>query len=97
MKPVYLQVNDNYHYLGECILKKLNCESSNDVNIFYSRSSTVFNVSLSGNHGYKLPIYHSARCPALRLCEELGFTQTLEKKVPVLCGMILKTLDSKVL
>lgn len=94
---VYLQVNEEIQRLGRCIIEKAGFENSEVVNISYNKSNSVFSLSRFRNDGIRLPLYHSLHCPAMRFASELGNLQTIAKKIPVLCSMIVKSQDLKVL
>ena len=94
---IYLEIEDDYHHLGKCILNRLECENSSIVSLLHSRSASKFSLSLSGDSCYRLPLYHSLRCPAERFTKELGNTQTISKKVPILSSAIIQTADNYLL
>ena len=98
-QTVYLQVNNEYMYVGECILDKLSCENSEFINVSYSRSSSVFSISRSKTqkNNFHLPFYHSARCPTQKLANELNKNMKISKKIPIICSILVKSADNLVL
>lgn len=94
---IYLQVCEQVFMLGQCVLEKMRAENSEIVGMQHSRASSVFSLSKSLQASYRLPLYHSAHCPAQRFTTELGNLQVLPKKVPIVCSIILKSSDNSIL
>lgn len=94
---VYVRIDDRYSSLGECLLQKLEIVNSKKVGVTYSRSTSTFELSRSGNCNFEIKCFHSENCPLMKLYDEFGLSLQIPKKIPVLCSIILVTEDQKVL